>query len=503
MTVPIEPFAEPRDNPSERLTVGKRKSTIIRALNKHLAYFQTTPRTAPSTMGEIYAAPLPEATRLGARDANELKVNRILHRGLREERAMEMEIDDDVFFDFLVSLKRHLRTSEPDKTVGRHDSWDNLSRLWRCLWSLIVAGSVFWFTGMSRPHWCFLYSVTLLSQLLAVFLWFPTETQTQPKMTGLILMTMSSSGLVGFDQSESDPFLVSIPVARNVTLAQRVAGRDAAGRDITDLCQGFLRSVAASFELHSDRTQRESLQYVLDTIEFSSVEHLRALAEDGVLYDKQGQPVELSSQHREHLKWGGNMGFYTAVDRTFPSPKVVRWLSYSHNIKLDTDSAKLIGGFQSGRPSAILEVNGLEAHYRQSTDSFWHDGDDEKLNPERLEAAIFEFLLTRCPIGKRFGEFTPSSWADEAPARRAMWTQLGIFPRDCAASSRSGVSAERACAGWTSQETCAAVGCCEWSEGACDVSEDVDKDALCSGEGALQHTCQVWWLWLCATGINV
>lgn len=283
--LPIEPFTEHWELPAERLTVIKSKTDVVKSLNKHFEHFQNNPRARASEAGEVFKASA-EASEQGAggRVDNLLQVDHILHRGLREERSVEVEVEDDVFFDFLIALKRHLRTSEADKTVGRHDTWDNLSRCWRLLWSLIVSGSVFWFTL-------------------------------------LILMTISSSGLVGFDQGDSDPFYIAVPV-RNVTPAQRVAGRDAAGTDIADICQGFIRSVAASFEQNSARTGAEARQHVLEEVQVSSLDHLRALAEEGILFDKQGRRMELDEKQREQLKWEGTLGFNTAVDRMFPSPQV-------------------------------------------------------------------------------------------------------------------------------------------------------------------------------------
>ena len=166
------------------------------------------------------------------------------------------------------------------------------------------------------------------------------------------------------------------------------------------------------------------------------------------------------------------------------------WLGYSYNREQDAESSKLLAGFTRKNPSAILEVNGFDAHFMNSKDSRLYNEDDEKQNPERLEEMIFTFLLTRCPVGEQFRKYTSLEWADEAPSRRAMWTKLGIFPRDCSASSKSGVSAERACAGRNSEEQCKAVGCCAWggaqaAEG-CHVKEGLEKDAQCSGEGPVE-----------------
>ena len=73
----------------------------------------------------------------------DLRVTNVLHRGVSEERSEEIELDDDVFFDFFSSLKRNLRTTERNKTIGRNNSWDDLARGLRCFWALFVSLLVF------------------------------------------------------------------------------------------------------------------------------------------------------------------------------------------------------------------------------------------------------------------------------------------------------------------------------------------------------------------------
>jgi hypothetical protein len=253
VTLPIEPFILHRDIPTERLAVLKRKRKIVQTLNKYLTKFQLNQRTQRSTPGEVYQES-DDVSNQEVEDKNLLKVDRLLHRGIREERCVELQVDDDVFFDFVGSLKRHLRTSQPDRTIGRRDLWDDMCRLLRFMWSLVVTGSVFMFTL-------------------------------------LIFMDLSSSGLIGFEMTESDPFQISIPVYPNLTTAQRIAGRDNDGRDIADICQGFTRSLADVFLDDSTLTRGEAMRKVLEEVNVSSIERMRELAMEGSLHDKQGSKI--------------------------------------------------------------------------------------------------------------------------------------------------------------------------------------------------------------------
>ena len=403
--------------------------------------------------GHEYYHPTPSAFREQMSTPHQLQVKSLVHRGIKEERTEEVDVDDDVFFDFLLALKRHLRTSEPNKTIGRTDAWDNMKRLLRCVWAMFVGLMVFGFTV-------------------------------------LIFMTISSAGLVGFDQGDSAPFVVSVAANNKVTIANRVAGRDADGQDIADVCQGFLKAVAQTFALgQTSASLAPALKYVLDNVEFSTHDHIKDLANEGWLYNKTRSPFVVNktlegSKQRGELAWGGKWGWRTAVDRLWPSQKVVNWLTYGYNRHLSRYSPMRISGYDTPKPSAILQVDGYAAAY-------WA-ADDEQ-NPDFLEGAILDFLLTRCPIGENYKQFKSRTWGEESEARRDMWARLGVFPRDCHLSSSSGLTVQQACdRGDVTEEVCKSVECCNWNAKAarCQVGDVEEPDSLCLSPDVL-HACKV------------